>query len=157
MILRVRRDRRTRTSNVALNRSSRTKRNTSSLVINLFSVQSSRYATMPLFSFRRSPMVAGPSLRQARHCRLPLCQGLPTSHPRCIQRTTGDDTDDLAAERKAELAPRGTYGRSGRGRNASTAARVRRGWDDLLGDAGGLLAVKSAREGHHYRCGGAAH
>ena len=48
MILRRYRGRGTRTSNVALNRSSRTKRSTSSLAINLFSEQSSRYATTPL-------------------------------------------------------------------------------------------------------------
>jgi hypothetical protein len=103
----------------------------------------------------RSSMAVGPSFRQVRHRRLPLCQGLPTGHTRCIQRTTDDDTDDLAAERKAELAPRGTYGRRP-SRNASAAARVRRGRDDLLGDARDVLAVESAREGHFHRYGGTA-
>jgi hypothetical protein len=100
-------------------------------------------------------MVTGPSLWEARHCGLPLCQGLPTNHPRRIHRTAHDDTDDLIAKRQAELAPRGTYGRC-LDRNTPTAARVRRGRDDLLGDARDVSAVKSAREGHIHRYGGAA-
>lgn len=100
-------------------------------------------------------MMTGPSLRQARHCILPLCQGLPTNHPRCIRRTADDDTDDLTAKRQAELAPRGTYGRC-LVRNTPTAARVRRGRNDLLGDARDIPAVKSAREGYLHRYGDTA-
>lgn len=100
-------------------------------------------------------MVLGPSLRQAGHRKLPLCQGLPTGYRRCIHRTADDDTDDVAAERKAELAPRGTCGRRC-GRNASAGARVCGGRDDLLGDARDVPAVESAREGHFHWCAGTA-
>ena len=112
---------------------------------------------MPLSSLSggRSPMMLGPSLWQARHRKLPLCQGLPTSHRRCIHRTADNDTDDVATKRKAELAPRSTCWRS-RGRNASAGARICGGWDDLLGDARDVPSVESAREGHLHRCAGRA-
>jgi len=79
-------------------------------------------------------MVAGPRLRQARPHQLPVRQGLSSSYPHRIERAADANSNDLAAERKAELAPRGAHNQRGGG-NPPAVALVRRGWDDILGDA----------------------
>jgi hypothetical protein len=96
-------------------------------------------------------MVTGPRQRQARLDQLPLRQGLSPSHARSIQRAANANSDDLAAECKAELAPCSAHNRCGE-RNAPTAALVRRGRYDVFGDARGVPVVESAREGHLRRC-----
>jgi hypothetical protein len=130
------RGRGTRTSSDALNRSSRTKRNTSSLVTNRFYAQSSRYPSVSsLFWLLTSlVMVAGPRLRQARPHQLPVRQGLSSSYPHRIERAADANSNDLAAERKAKLAPRCAHNQRSGG-NPPAVALVRRGRDDILGDA----------------------
>ena len=93
----------------------------------------------------------GPSLRQARPGWIPVRQGLPPGYAIRVQRQTDAYTDNLAAERQAQLAPRGAHEQRGV-RNAPAGARVRRGRDDLLGDARGVHALEPAREGRHHRC-----
>ena len=147
-----RRDRETRTLSDASSRNGRTKRSTSSLDTSLFFAPSSRYARpypSPLAAHART--VAGPSLRQARPCCFPVRQGLPPNRPRRIQYEPNANTDNLAAERKAKLAPCGP-GRRDPDRNAPAVAGVRRGRNDILRDARGVHPLEPAREGHLHWC-----
>ena len=93
----------------------------------------------------------GPSRGEARPGCIPLRQRLPAGRASRVQRQADTHTDDLSAERQAQLAPCGAHNRRGH-RDAPAGARVRRRRDDLLGDARGLLALEPAREGRHHRC-----
>ena len=71
----------TRTSNVALNRNCRTKRSTSSLDINLFSVQSSRYATAPLSTVAAHPWLQDQVSGKLDPAGFPYVKDYPQSTP----------------------------------------------------------------------------
>jgi hypothetical protein len=78
--------------------------------------------------------VVGPRLGQARPYQLPVRQGLSSSYPHRIEGAANANSNDLAAECKAELAPRGAHNQRSGG-NPPAVDLVRRGRDDILGDA----------------------